>query len=555
MTPMTPMVEKLQHLHPEMALFVTACVVLLLGLSSASALRKSCAWVTGIGLVIAFFLSLRAPIDTAAALPGLQRYAKTLVAGIGLLLLPLLSGVADDGLSRDEGHVRFSPARALRGEFYALTLFSLTGVMLSATADDLIWLFLALELTSLPTYVMVAVSTKSERSLESGVKYFFLGAFSAAIFLLGFAMLYGATGTTMLPEIRALIGGVDLSPLATLGFTLAILGVSFKIAAFPMHFYTADVYQGSSAAVSGFLAFAPKAAGIFTIVQLTAIVGWGWGDSFSALPESMRVLLWTMAAVTMTVGNTLGCMQTSARRILAYSSIAHSGYMLVGVIAGPGDGPIASNGLAATLFYLLTYGVMNVGAFAVLAALEKRKVLETPDGPVEVYEEVDELADLRGLVSHRPVLAWTMTLCALSLLGLPPLLGFFGKFALFTSGVSAGEIPLVIILGVNSAIAAFYYLRLAAAPMLESPDPLTERPRLVARGAPGRWIAGLVSAVAVVALSFTASRFLTASSRVTDIPAAAERQEQPRRAAHNTTALSPDAAKLEASASTAVAGG
>lgn len=507
------MVEKLQHLHPEMALFAAACVVTLLGLSPSAALRRLCAWVAGLGLLASLLLSLRTQADPAAALPGLQGYAKSMVAGVGLLLLPLLSGVADEGVEIAHGQRRFSPLRALRGEFYAFALFSLLGVMLCATADDLIWLFLALELTSLPTYVMVAVSTKSPRSLEASVKYFFLGAFAAAIFLLGFALLYGATGSTMLPDIREAIGGVDFPPTLALGFILTFLGLAFKIAAFPMHFYTADVYQGSSPAVAAFLAFAPKAAGLLVMLQLAATAGWEWGESFASLPDPLYAALWLMAALTMTVGNVLATIQTSARRILAYSSIAHSGYMLVGLIAGPGDGSAATNGVAAALFYLLTYGVMNVGAFAALAALEQRKTVPTPTGEREVHEELDELDELRGLVTQRPLVAATLMLCALSLLGLPPLIGFFGKLALFTAGVSAGEIALVTLLAVNSAAAAFYYLRLAAAPMLEEADPVAIRPRL-RRDAPGRWIAGLLSAVAVVALSFFASGVLTSAAKI-----------------------------------------
>ena len=315
---------------------------------------------------------------------------------------------------------RFNPLRTVKAEFYAFILFSLTGLMLCASADDLIWIFLALELTSLPTYVLVTLSTKDRPSQEAGVKYFFLGAMGAAVFLFGFALLYGATGSAHLADIAAVFARDGLSDLAIAGMILSMVGVSFKIAAVPMHFYTPDVYEGAAAPISAFLAFVPKTAGFLVIILLAATLGWTHGPSES-LPPEIRVVLWVVAALTMTFGNVLAILQTSVKRILAYSSIAHSGYMLVGIIAGPGDGGFASNGIAAVLFYLFSYGVMNAGAFAVVACLERRDL----DGS---HREIESVDDLRGLCKTRPrCSAGVMALCSLSLLGLPPLLGFFGE--------------------------------------------------------------------------------------------------------------------------------
>ncbi|MEC9373488.1 MAG: NADH-quinone oxidoreductase subunit N, partial [Planctomycetota bacterium] len=372
------MIEKLGLLHPEIALFVTTCIVMILGLSKARGLRRSCAFVTAAGLIVAAVLGVMSPRGAApgltdSILPNILPYAKTLIALVGLLILPLLSGVVDRSFEyRLTKGAKFDPGRATRGEFYAFFLFSLTGVMLCVTADDLIWLFLALELTSLPTYLMVAMSSSRLRSQEAGVKYFFLGAFGAAIFLYGFALIYGATGATKLPEIQIALARTGYGPLAILGFVLAFVGVSFKIAAVPMHFYTPDVYQGAAAPVSAYLAFAPKAAGFFVITALAATLGWTHGPLSAGLPEAARVTLWVMAAMTMTVGNVLAVLQSNVKRMLAYSSIAHSGYMLVGIVAGPGMDPrdLANNGVAAVLFYLLVYGVMNLGAFAVIACFE-----------------------------------------------------------------------------------------------------------------------------------------------------------------------------------------
>ena len=495
------MSEKLALLHPEMVLFAATCVVMVMGLARSAHWRNASAWITAAALVVAFVLALRSPV-TDGLFPQFLAYTKAMIAGVALMILPVLSGTVDRWYERRIGRgAEFDAMRVTRGEFYAFFLLSVMGVMLCATADDLIWLFLALELTSLPTYIMVAISTPRLRAQEAGVKYFFLGALAAATFLYGFAMLYGATGTTSLDAIAIQFHSEGLGTIATLGLVMAIVGVSFKIAAAPMHFYTADVYQGAASPVAAFLAFAPKAAGLVVLIQLLTTVGWQWGDAGSSLPESLRVALWVIAALTMTIGNTLALLQTSAKRLLAYSSIAHSGYMLVGIIAGPGD-TVARNGLAAAMFYLLCYGVMNLGAFAVLASLEKRD--ETGE-----LVEIDAVDDLRGLHRVRPGLAWAMTLCALSLLGLPPLLGFWGKLVLFTSAIGAGEIGLVIVLGLNSAVAAFYYLRLVRASMLDERDPDAEP--LVVTEAFGRRLAAGLSAAGVVVVVVFASSLQTAS--------------------------------------------
>lgn len=511
------MIGRLAFLWPEIALFATTCIVMVLGLSRSFSIRKSSAWVCALGLLVAGALSAfttpgawGAPAATVAGgqmmLPTMVPYAKTLVCLVALMLLPLLAGTVDrlEEARIASGKGGFNPLRSNRAEFYSFFLFSITGLLLVADADDLIWLFLALELTSLPTYIMVAISTSRHRSQEAAVKYFFLGALGAAIFLYGFALLYGATGTTNLNRIHdSLIAG-GISTLALAGIMLSVLGLCFKIAAVPMHFYTADVYQGASAGVSAMLAFVPKTAGFLAILLIVGLVGWNYGPSGTSLPDSLRLLLWVIAALTMTVGNVLAILQSSAKRTLAYSSIAHSGYMLVGVIVGPGDGSFTGSGIAAVLFYLLGYGVSNMGAFAALASVEK----PSPDGGEP--HELDSFEDLRGLCRTHPAAGWTMVLCSLSLLGLPPLLGFFGKLPLFTSGISAGEIPLVIVLAINSAIAAFYYLRLMAFPLLE--DPAVRGEVAVDNPFVSRRFAGLISAGGVVVLAIWANALMKQST-------------------------------------------
>ncbi|HEU4759254.1 MAG TPA: NADH-quinone oxidoreductase subunit N, partial [Dehalococcoidia bacterium] len=314
------------------------------------------------------------------------------------------------------------------------------------------------------------------------------------------------TGTTNLHQMQHYFVDHGLGGIAQAGLLMALIGVGFKIAAVPMHLYTPDVYEGSAAPVAAFLAFTPKTAGFVSILLLCATVGWGYGTyAGHALPEAVRLTLWVMAALTMTVGNVLAVLQNSVKRILAYSSIAHSGYMLVGVIAGPGDGrSITSNGLGAVLFYLLCYGVMNMGCFAVLACLERR----ASDGHAHEIETVD---DLRGLCRTHPPLGWTMVLCSLSLMGFPPLLGFLCKLPLFTSIISAGDITLAVVLGLNSAIAAYYYLRLAWASYLQEPAPGVPAPH--ATPFFSRPFAAMVSAACVVLLVLAGNALLQTSNR------------------------------------------
>ncbi len=517
------MAEKLPFLLPEITLFVTTCLVMIFGLSPRREIRQIMPWLVGFALVVAAALAAWTPVDTNdfSFFPAALPYAKVLVALVGLLLLLLLPGTVDRG---DEeriarGEASFDPLRVTRPEFYAFFLFALTGLMLTASAGDLVWLFLALELTSLPGYIMVTISARGgqaeARSGEAGVKYFFLGALGAAVFLYGFTLLYGAAGTTDLLGIAAALQTNGVGPLATAGLVLAVLGLGFKIAAVPMHFYTADVYQGAAAPVSAMLAFVPKAAGFIGLIFICACAGWNHGLGGNSLPPALEILLWTMAALTMLVGNVLAILQNSVKRLLAYSSVSHSGYMLVGLVAGPAGSRVTENGVAAVLFYLLCYGVMNVGAFAVIASLERR-----------AGQEVDSFDDLRGMFRAHPALGTVMVICALSLLGMPPLLGFFGKLHLVTAGIAAGHIPLVIVLLVNSAIAAFYYLRLVAVPLLEARGP--EEPIDYARTPfNSRVIAGLISAGGTVALVFVAGYLVRASGiaatpRSVGVPAQAE---------------------------------
>ncbi len=466
---MNDFVSRLGELGPEMVMLAGACVTVGIGLTRSAEVRKLASVVAAITLILAAVVvtfGQNALDPSTAVAMALPNFIKLAVCGMGLLLLALAAGVPDrlHGVkAMDGGEVPFDAALVMRGEFFAFFLLSLTGVMLAAGATDLVWLFLALELTSLPTYVMIATGRDRADASEAAVKYFFLGALGAATFLYGFTLLYGASGSTQLADIRAAIAAAgQVTPLMTAGLALSILGIAFKIAAVPMHFYVADVYQGAPTPLSAFLAFVPKTAGFVALMLILSTVHGAGGNP--GLPPAITMLLWVMAALTMTFGNVLGLLQNNVKRVLAYSSVAHSGYMLVGLLGLTTtslDTP-ASNGAAAVLFYLVAYGLGNLAAFAVLSCLERNG------------EEAQDFADLAGLSQKRPALAAVLLLAVLSLIGLPPLLGFVGKIYLFSSAYAQGFRCLIVLAVLNSAISAVYYLRIVNVAYFSAPDEQVE---------------------------------------------------------------------------------
>ncbi len=457
---MGTLAEKVATLWPEIILMIGAVACLFTGLASNAGVRKLTGVICGLSLIIAaLFVGIAGSTASGVGLGAMAPFVKYATLGVGFILL-MVAAQVPEGLRqiRTAEHAKaFEPGDNIRGEFFAFFLMSLTGVMLTAGADDLAWLFLALELTSLPTYVLVATSRDRIEAQESAVKYFFLGALGAAIFLYGFALIYGATGHTDFAGIAAVAQGGEPTPLLLIGLMLSVVGICFKIAAVPMHFYTADVYQGASTSITAFLAFVPKTAGFVALILVLGFVGW-------PLPEPIAWLLWIIAAATMTVGNVLGLLQDNVKRVLAYSSIAHSGYMVVGLLAGNavasgGEGTgVLANGLAGVLFYLVAYALGTIASFAVLGCLQKRG------------EEAQTFDDISGLVKRHPDLAGIMVVSVLSLIGLPPLVGFLGKIYLIGPAYHAGYIWLVIITVLNSAISAAYYLRIANACIFGKPS-------------------------------------------------------------------------------------
>ncbi len=472
-------------LIPELILLAGSVACAIVGVSTRRSMRDAlpAVAIAALGAAIAWTLCCGDTLAEAAPMPALSKWVTVVGCGLGMLLVLLNAGTADRDYEAAvaAGRTKFDPLRTTRGEFYVFMLLSIGGLLLAAKARDLIWLFLALELTSLPTYVMVAMSRREQRAQEASMKYFFLGAMSAAMFLYGFALLYGATGTVELAAMHEVFTAQqgDVGMIALVGMLLAILGIAFKLAAVPMHLYAADVYEGAASSVTAFLGFVPKAAGAIAVMGLLWTMGMhtdGW-----LLPPMVEVMLWVMAVLTMTLGNVAALLQSSAKRMLGWSSVAHSGYILIGVIAGPDHG-----GWAAVLVYLLGYGLSNTGAFAALAALRRGG------------NEVESLEDLSGLAERHRGAAWTLAISSGSLLGFPPLLGFWGKLLLFIAGVSSGHIVLVVIAGLNSAISAAYYLKLVALPLMGAS---TARSREV-EPLPVQWprIAGLIAAAAVILL-------------------------------------------------------
>ena len=324
-----------------------------------------------------------------------------------------------------------------RGEYYALVLFATTGMMLMGAATDLIIVFMGLEIMSIALYILAAFNRQQMGSGEAGMKYFVLGAFASAFFLYGVALVYGATGATNLQVIGnwyASGQGNQSDPIALVGLGLLLVGFAFKVAAVPFQWWTPDVYHGSPTSVTAFMSVGAKAAGFAALVRLLMV---SFGEAFYV---DWQIVVAILAVVTMTVGNIAALAQKDVKRILAYSSIAHAGYILVGVAAG------TMAGVQAVLFYLMSYAFMNIGAFAVVAVLERRT------------EVGSAISDYAGLGTRKPLLALAMLLFMISLTGIPPFVGFWGKLYVFGAAVNAGMVWLAVAGVINSAISAFYYL-------------------------------------------------------------------------------------------------
>ena len=357
------------------------------------------------------------------------------------------------------------------GEYYALTLFALVGMMLMAMATDLLVIFLALEVMSLAVYVLTALKRNSEASVEGAFKYFILGGFSSAFFLYGIAFVYGLTQTTKLEGVGQVVaaaaGGQPVLALVALG--LLLVGFGFKVSAVPFHMWTPDAYEGAPTIVSGFMSTGVKAAAFAAFVRVMA-------TAFHPLQATWYPVFWGLAAVTMVLGTVVGVAQMNLKRMLAYSSIAHAGYLLVGLTAAN------DVGRGAILFYLLTYGVTNLAAFAVIGLLATRDRAN------------DDLASMAGLSNRHPALAAVFSVLLLSLGGIPPTAGFVAKWYIFSAAVRSGDYLLAIIGVLTSVVSIFFYLRVIVMMYMAEPADLPRSP------APSR--AATITLAATVVVTF-----------------------------------------------------
>jgi len=448
---------------PEAALVGTACVLFLLN-TVKGAKRMTAGWLALAGIALATVLHLtNGPFEyvqtvTPLLANAMSAFVRLTALATGALLVLFSWYECDDRRAAD---------------YHGCLLTATAGFSLVGAANDLVVLFLALELISIPTYVMLYLPRGNDpRSQEAAVKYFLLSVVSSALALFGFSYLYGIAGTTNIAAMSQLLPRVvsgDAGISVLIAAVLVLAGFGFRITAFPFHFYAPDVYQGGPTGTVAFLSFVPKVAGFVALLKVFAFVG-DASPVANDFVKRMILLLWVLAAITMTAGNIMGLLQTNLRRLLAYSSVANAGYMLIGLAVIPtqayrsGIEPGAVSGGEALLFYLIAYGAMTVGAFAILAYL---------DSPTRRVETIEDMAGLR---ETHPWSAFLMGLFMVSLIGLPLTAGFVGKFWLFVAALATPvEAPMrdlfrvLAVIGVlNAAVGAYYYIRVIMAVFLRS---------------------------------------------------------------------------------------
>ncbi len=433
---------------PELSLAAFAIAVILLDLFIQ---RKGLlAVISLVGLVVAagFTIAMwggspRAIFNNMLAVDSFALFFKLLFLGIAALVI----------LTSVDYVAKFA---RFQGEYYALVLLSALGMMLMAATTELIAIYIALELTSISLYVLVGF-LKDPKSTEASLKYLLLGAIASAVLLYGMALVFGVTGKTQLGEIAQVIQAMSLqttlaNPALILGIVLLVAGFGFKIAAVPFHMWVPDVYEGAPTPITAFLSVGSKAAGFAIILRvfysafgLPEWLSLNWGLTFAVL-----------AAVGMTLGNVAALPQTNIKRMLGYSSIAQAGYLMVG-LATMGASPAADVlGRSGVLFFLASYAVANLGAFIAIIAISNKL-------------DSDLIQDYSGMIKRAPVLALALSLCLISLIGIPPAAGFMAKFYIFSGGVQNGLLWLVIIAVLNSVISAYYYLRVVKVMWLGEP--------------------------------------------------------------------------------------
>ena len=452
-----------QLLMPYLVIIVTFIVVLIYDMIDSLS-KWGLAWLTILGSLVASVVSvnmLTTGLVSTTEFSGMIRIDQysvffNLIFFVSLILVSLIS-------------ISYLGSQDPRqGQYYLLMLLSTFGMMLMAGANDLVMVFLGLELMSLPLYVLAGYFRTNSYSSEAGMKYLLLGAFSSCFFLYGIALIYGGTGTTELTKIAS--GQLTNNMLVVVGMFLLIVGFGFKVGLVPFHQWAPDVYDGAPTSVAAFIATGPKAAGFAAFFRVFI-------ESFSGLENEWTIAITILAVLTMTVGNLAAIAQRNIKRMLAYSSIAHAGYVLVALAAGSQDGT------SSAMFYLLVYCIMNVGAFGAII------LARTDDG------DTVEIADYAGLGFRNPVLAIFMSVMMFSLAGFPPTAGFVSKFYVFRSAVESGRTWLVIIAAINTAVSAYYYLRVVVTLYMKE-----RRVELKVLPYPGHLVIALIVATAGVLL-------------------------------------------------------
>ncbi|HOP08094.1 MAG TPA: NADH-quinone oxidoreductase subunit N [candidate division Zixibacteria bacterium] len=424
-------------LYPEISLLVAAFVILLISFSRQ--LGRAAGVIAMVGIIVSMLLALGEWGHQTSGFFGMVT-----CDNFGAAFKVIFNGIAALALLISIRY--FHEKKIARPEFYALLLISTVGMMVMANTTDLIVMFVGLEIMSVPLYVMAGFARRSLESNEAGIKYFLMGAFASGFLLLGIAFIFGASGTTDLRRIVAdfsfIVSNYPLYMYSGVG--LVLIGFGFKVGAVPFHSWIPDVYQGAPTPVTAFFSVGPKAAG-FAVMMRIFLYGF---DQMQVL----SMLFWILSVLTMTVGNVFALRQENVKRMLAYSSISHAGYIMVALAVG------GKASISAAMFYLIGYALFNTGAFAIITMLEIRQGSKAM------------ISEIAGMAKVHPYLSAALALFMFSLAGFPPTVGFFGKFYIFSAAVKAGFIWLAVIGVMNSFISVYYYLRVIKAAYLDSPE-------------------------------------------------------------------------------------
>lgn len=437
-------VEMIRFL-PEIILILAGTVIMGLEPTTKEGSKRSLGWIAFFALVAAIVASFVAYANAGPAFSGMiivdgfGTFFRILVFSVGLLTILLSLSYLDR-------------ERHQQGEYYALLLFSIVGQGILATANELIMVFIGLELSSIASYVLAGYLREDKRNNESAIKYFLLGSFATAFLLYGVAWIYGLTGSTSLETIRTALSSPDFSSgqsLVGLAAALMAVGFAFKVSAAPFQVWAPDVYQGAPAPISAFMSVGPKAAAFAVFLRV-------FRTAFEPIGERWQPIIWIVALATMSIGNFAALRQSNIKRLLAYSSIANAGYILVAITARSG------NGEQAVMFYLASYVLMTIGAFAIITYFSREG------------ERFVEINDLSGLGVRQPMIAALFTIFALSMIGVPLTAGFFGKFYIFRAALDSDLVWLTVFGLLNSALAAYYYLQILVVMYMREPGEATE---------------------------------------------------------------------------------